>query len=66
MEPSLLPKVKVEVVVCKVPVETVVNTARKALYSGHIGDGKIFVYNVEVVVCVRTGEVGYDVLQDSE
>ncbi|MDD7428752.1 MAG: ammonium transporter [Oscillospiraceae bacterium] len=66
VEPSLLPKVKVEVVVCKVPVETVVNTARKALYSGHIGDGKIFVYNVEDVVRVRTGEVGYDALQDSE
>ena len=66
VEPSLLPKVKVEVVVCKVPVETVVDTARKALYSGHIGDGKIFVYNVEDVVRVRTGEVGYDALQDAE
>lgn len=66
VEPSLLPKVKVEVVVCKVPVETVVNTARKALYTGHIGDGKIFVYNVEDVVRVRTGEVGYDALQDAE
>ena len=52
--------------VCKVPVETVITTARKALYSGHIGDGKIFVYNVEDVVRVRTGEVGYDALQDNE
>ncbi|MCM1525093.1 MAG: P-II family nitrogen regulator [Ruminococcus sp.] len=66
VEASLLPKVKVEVVVCKVPVEEVVNTARKALYSGHIGDGKIFIYNVEDVVRIRTGEVGYDALQDSE
>ncbi|MCC8043739.1 MAG: ammonium transporter [Oscillospiraceae bacterium] len=66
IEPSLLPKTKVEVVVCKVPVETVVNTARKALYSGHIGDGKIFAYNIEDVVRVRTGEVGYDALQDAE
>ena len=66
VEPSLLPKVKVDVVVCKVPVETVITAARKALYSGHIGDGKIFVYNVEDVVRVRTGEVGYDALQDNE
>ena len=66
VEPSLLPKVKVDVVVCKVPVETVITVARKALYSGHIGDGKIFVYNVEDVVRVRTGEVGYDALQDNE
>ncbi len=66
VEPSLLPKVKVEVVVCKVPVEDVVNTARKALYTGHIGDGKIFVYHVEDVIRVRTGEIGYDALQDAE
>ncbi len=65
LEPTLLPKTKVEVVVCKVPVETVVNTARKALYTGHIGDGKIFAYNIEDVVRVRTGEVGYDALQDA-
>ncbi|MBO5525239.1 MAG: ammonium transporter [Clostridia bacterium] len=64
IEMSLLPKVKVEVVVSKVPVETVVETARKALYTGHIGDGKIFVYNVENVVKVRTGASGYDALQD--
>ena len=66
VEPSLLPKVKVDVIVCKVPVEDVVNTARKALFTGHIGDGKIFVYNVEDVVRVRTGEIGYDALQDAE
>ena len=61
---DLLPKVKVEVVVSKVPVGEVVAAARKALYSGHIGDGKIFVYDVEDVVRVRTGESGYDALQD--
>ena len=66
VEATLLPKVKVEVVVCKVPVETVIEAARKALYTGHIGDGKIFVYDVEDVVRVRTGESGYDALQDAE
>lgn len=66
VEATLLPKVKVEVVVSKVPVETVVEAARKALYTGHIGDGKIFVTDIEDVVRVRTGESGYDALQDSE
>ncbi|MCH5193435.1 MAG: ammonium transporter [Oscillospiraceae bacterium] len=66
VEATLLPKVKVEVVVCRVPVETVVEAARKALYTGHIGDGKIFVYDVEDVIRVRTGESGYDALQDAE
>lgn len=66
VEATLLPKVKVEVVVSKVPVETVVEAARKALYTGHIGDGKIFVYDVEDVIRVRTGESGYDALQDAE
>ncbi|MDO5558898.1 MAG: ammonium transporter [Oscillospiraceae bacterium] len=61
---TLLPKVKVEVVVSKVPVETVIEVAKKALYTGNIGDGKIFVYDVEDVVKVRTGERGYDALQD--
>ncbi len=65
VEPSLLPKVKVDVVVCKVPVETVVNTIRKCLYTGHIGDGKIFIYDVEDIVRVRTGEAGFAALQDS-
>jgi len=63
---SLLPKVKVEVVVCKVPVETVIKAAKTALYTGHIGDGKIFIYNVENVIKIRTGEEGYDALQDEE
>ena len=63
---NLLPKVKVEIVVAKVPVQTVIETAKKALYTGHYGDGKIFVYPVEEVVKVRTGESGYDALQDEE
>ncbi|MDE7192925.1 MAG: ammonium transporter [Oscillospiraceae bacterium] len=66
LETHLLPKVKTEIVVCKVPVETVVETAKKALYSGKIGDGKIFVYDVADVIKVRTGESGYDALQDVE
>ena len=65
-EATLLPKVQVEIVVCKVPVKTVIETAKKVLYTGHIGDGKIFVYDVENVVKVRTGEEGYDALQDVE
>ena len=65
-ETNLLPKVQVEIVVSKVPVRTVIDTAKKVLYTGHIGDGKIFVYDVENVVKVRTGEEGYDALQDVE
>ena len=64
VEARLLPKVKVEVVVCKIPVETVIETVKQALYTGKIGDGKIFVYDVENVLKVRTGESGYDALQD--
>lgn len=59
----LLPKVKVEVIVSKVPVADVVKTAKKALYTGNIGDGKIFVYGVENVIKVRTGEEGFEALQ---
>ena len=66
VEATLLPKVQVDVVVSKVPVRTVIETAKKVLYTGHIGDGKIFVYDVENVVKVRTGEEGYDALQDVE
>lgn len=61
---QLLPKIKVEIVLAKVPVNDVIEAAKKALYTGHIGDGKIFVYPVENVVKVRTGESGYDALQD--
>ncbi len=63
---NLLPKIKVEIVVAKVPVATVVEAAKKALYTGHIGDGKIFVYPVDDVIKVRTGESGYDALQDED
>jgi ammonium transporter, Amt family len=63
---NLLPKIKVEIVVSKVPVRTVIEAAKKALYTGHIGDGKIFVYNVENVVKVRTGEEGYAALQSED
>ena len=66
VEATLLPKVQVDIVVSKVPVRTVIETAKKVLYTGHIGDGKIFVYDVENVVKVRTGEEGYDALQDVE
>lgn len=64
VEAKVLPKIKVEVIVSKIPAEQVVDAARKALYTGHIGDGKIFLYDVENVVKVRTGEEGYDALQD--
>jgi len=66
VEASLLPKVQVDIVVSAVPVRKVIETAKKVLYTGHIGDGKIFVYDVENVVKVRTGEEGFDALQDVE
>ena len=66
VDATLLPKVKVEVVVSKIPVDSVIAAAKKALYTGHIGDGKIFVYNVDKVVKVRTGEEDFEALQDVE
>ena len=66
VDANLLPKVKVEVVVSKISVDTIIDAATKALYTGHIGDGKIFVYNVAKVVKVRTGEQDYAALQDVE
>ncbi|WP_101877967.1 ammonium transporter [Lachnoclostridium edouardi] len=66
VETNLLPKVQVDMVVSKVPVRDVIETVKKVLYTGHIGDGKIFVYDVENVVKVRTGEEGYAALQDVE
>lgn len=65
-EVNLLPKVQVEIVVAKVPVRAVIEAAKNVLYTGNLGDGKIFVYNVENVVKVRTGEEGYDALQDED
>ena len=64
IEANLLPKVQVDIVVCMVPVSQVIETAKKVLYTGHIGDGKIFVYDVEEVVKVRTGETGADAMKD--
>lgn len=66
MDANLLPKIKAEVVVSKIPVDAVIDAAKKALYTGHIGDGKIFVYQVARVVKVRTGEEDYAALQDVE
>ncbi|MFA5561446.1 MAG: ammonium transporter [Eubacteriales bacterium] len=62
----LLPKIQVDIVVCKIFPETVINTAKASLYTGNYGDGKIFVYDVENVIKIRTGEEGYDALQDEE
>jgi Amt family ammonium transporter len=62
----LLPKVQIDIVVCKIPTDTVVDTVKKSLYTGNMGDGKIFIYDVENVIKIRTGEEGYDALQDEE
>ncbi|MCM1540369.1 MAG: ammonium transporter [Blautia sp.] len=66
MDATLLPKIKVEVVVSKIPVTEVIAAAKRALYTGHIGDGKIFVYNVDKVIKIRTGEEDFAALQDVE
>ena len=66
VEATMLPSIQVSIVVCRLPVRLVVETAKKVLYTGHIGDGKIFVSDVENVIKVRTGEEGYDALQDAE
>ncbi|MDV4149394.1 ammonium transporter [Clostridium sp. AL.422] len=66
MDTRLLPKVKIDVVICKIPTETLVETVQKVLYTGKIGDGKIFIYDVEDVIKIRTKEHGYDALQDEE
>lgn len=66
VESVLLPKLKVEIIVAKVPVRSVIEAAKKALYTGNIGDGKIFIYDLDNVVKIRTGEEGYAALQDEE
>ena len=66
VEARLLPKVKIDVVISRIPIQTLVDTAKEALYTGKVGDGKIFIYDVEQVVKVRTGQTGYDALQDEE
>lgn len=63
MESFLLEKIRIEIVISKVPVDLVVNTARRALYTGHTGDGKIFVYDVRDALKVRTGETEVAALQ---
>ena len=64
VEMNLLPKIRIDIVVCKVPVKQVVDTAVKVMYTGHIGDGKIFISDIEDIVRVSTGETGFDALQD--
>ena len=66
VDATLLPKVKVEVIVASIPVDDVIEAAKKTLYTGHIGDGKIFVYNVDRVVKIRTGEEDFEALEDVE
>lgn len=66
MDATLIPKIKVEIIIGSIPVDTIIEAAKEALYTGHIGDGKIFVYNVNKVVKVRTGEEDFDALNDVE
>ena len=66
VDATLLPKVKVEVIVASIPVEDVIEAAKKTLYTGHIGDGKIFVYTVDRVVKISTGEEDFEALEDVE
>ena len=66
MDAPLLPKVKLEVIIGNIPLEKVIETAKRVLYTGHIGDGKIFVYDVRKVIKVRTGEEDFDALKDVE
>ena len=66
MDATLLPKIKIEVVISSIPVEKVIETAKKTLYTGRIGDGKVFVFHVARVVKIRTGEENSDALRDVE
>ena len=66
VQSRLLPKLKIDIVICKIPTQTLVDTVQKVLYTGNIGDGKIFIYDVEDVIKIRTSEHGYDALQDEE
>ena len=63
---NLVPKVKIETVICEVPVDLVLDTAKKVLQTGHIGDGKIFVYDVENAMRIRTGTMGDRAITDDE
>lgn len=66
IEMNLLPKIKAEIALCAVPVDKVIDSARAALYTGNYGDGKLFIYDIENVIKIRTGEEDYDALQDTE
>lgn len=66
MDTNLLPKTRIEIIVSSVPVERVVEAARKVLYTGHVGDGKIFVYDVENVIRISTGDSGSSALDYSD
>jgi Amt family ammonium transporter len=66
MDLNVLPKMKVDIIIGNVPLDLVIDTAKKALYTGHIGDGKIFVYDVQKVVKIRTGEEDFEALKDVE
>jgi Amt family ammonium transporter len=66
MDMNLLPKIKIEIVVSLVPVKTVIETAKRVLHTGQYGDGKVFVYDIENVVKIRTGEEGFEALQDTQ
>ena len=66
MDMNLLPKIKIEIVVSLVPVKKVIDTAKKVLHTGQYGDGKVFVYDIENVVKIRTGEEGFEALQDTQ
>lgn len=66
IETHLVPKIKVDIVICKVPIGLLINTVKQVLYTGNVGDGKIFIYDIGNVIKVRTGEEGYDALQDEE
>ncbi|MDR4946081.1 P-II family nitrogen regulator [Neobacillus cucumis] len=63
---NMYERIKVEIVVCKVPVQLVIDTARKVLNTGQPGDGKIFVYEISNAIKIRTGEEGYDALQNTK
>ncbi|MBD7912437.1 MULTISPECIES: P-II family nitrogen regulator [Clostridium] len=61
---NLLPKIKIEIVVYEVPVDLVIQAAKKVLKTGNIGDGKIFVYDVQNVIRISTDEEGKAALQN--
>ncbi|MDR0986663.1 MAG: P-II family nitrogen regulator, partial [Ruminococcus sp.] len=65
IDSQLLPKIQIDVVISKVPLDTMIQAVKQVLYTGNIGDGKVFIYDVKNVIKIRTGEEGYDALQDA-